>query len=184
MSVVAEPSSVAMILRHLDMMDRIMREETRCATEEYQRRGTEALVRDLGRAWQAQALPDDYWQMEIQQCYSNTLVLVENERGLRYVEGYALSEHGILPVLHAWAVDRRGRVIDTTWDRPENAAYYGVVIPRASVRAMADASGFTGFLASDWMVGRPLQKLGRIPTPAEIRAAHQECIARRAALDT
>jgi hypothetical protein len=132
----------------------------------------EGLVKDLGQAWTAQALPPEYERLAPKNCFENTWETVRDDDDLRYVEGYALSEHGILPVPHAWAVDPDGCVIDTTWERPERAAFYGLVIPKNVVVAMMFATRYYGVLGNDYLAGHPFAKLGRMPTVAEIRQIH------------
>jgi len=58
------------------------------------------------------------------QCYANAMRLSWSDHGLIYSEGYAVSEHGIIPLLHGWCVDPVTlEVIDPTWD--DGLAYYG-----------------------------------------------------------
>lgn len=60
-------------------------------------------------------------------CYANASRL-SARAGLIYCEGYAL---GIIPVMHAWCVDRDGNVIDNTWRT--GVSYYGIAIKRTYV---------------------------------------------------
>ena len=165
-----EPATVDDIRGFLATMARATASIFRSATQEpWTRRSLEQLVLDLGQPWQPQPLPEVFEQLIPKQCFLNTWELVRGERSLRYVEGYALSAGGVLPVQHAWAVGRDDRVIDPTWNDPEHAAYYGVVIPKRSVQAMMTATGYVGFFGNDYLTGNVIQRLGRIPTPDEIR---------------
>jgi hypothetical protein len=63
---------------------------------------------------------------QLGRCFKNAADLVLRTTGLIYCEGYA---ECAIPVLHAWALDRRGRVIETTW--PEHGlSYYGIAFSR------------------------------------------------------
>ena len=69
-------------------------------------------------------MPDDVGRGEIKQCFMNATNLAQ--LGYQYVEGFAFRQN--LPILihHAWVVDNEGRVIDNTWNNPENCLYMGV----------------------------------------------------------
>lgn len=86
-----------------------------------------ALVAREGRAWIAQALPKDIKRGTPKECFRNALTLVMRDPNLRYVEGYALRRGIGIPIHHAWAVDKAGRVIDNTWTDPEECEYVGMV---------------------------------------------------------
>lgn len=70
------------------------------------------------------------------QCYQNAIIAAEY-RGWTYVEGYAMAPDPALLagsnaiyqgppfVQHAWALDKRGRMVELTWPVP-GAAYRGV----------------------------------------------------------
>lgn len=79
----------------------------------------------LGRAWAAAHLPADQKRGLQGQCFANAGALALSEPDLTYVEGYGCPS-GLIPVEHAWCVDRSGRVIDPTWKAPETASYFGV----------------------------------------------------------
>ncbi|PYU31189.1 MAG: hypothetical protein DMG31_12700 [Acidobacteria bacterium] len=54
-----------------------------------------------------------------------------------------------IPVLHAWNVDAKGSVIDSTWE-PVGSIYFGILFPVSIVRR-ANAS-----VLDDWESGWPL----------------------------
>ena len=59
-------------------------------------------------------------------CFMNAYRLA-NREDFRYVEGFAISDIGILiPVQHAWVVDNKDNVIETTW-KESGLAYSGIV---------------------------------------------------------
>jgi hypothetical protein len=61
-------------------------------------------------------------------CFGNALLLARSRR-YRYVEGYAVPDIGVcLPMHHAWNLDRRGNLIDSTWDKP-GLTYLGIEFP-------------------------------------------------------
>ena len=86
----------------------------------------------IGTYCVAQALPGRYMRRPPQACYANAAALVRRARGLTYVEGMAKSATTGMVVDHAWCIDAERRVIDPTWDQPEDAAYLGVPIDRAT----------------------------------------------------
>ena len=73
-----------------------------------------------------QRLPKKYKRGEQHQCFMNASHLVLDNPKLTYVEGFA---GHVIPVHHAWCIDKRGKVIDPTWDYPELCEYVGVEIP-------------------------------------------------------
>lgn len=64
-------------------------------------------------------------------CFANSIMAGVLHDDLRYVEGFAFN--GLLPIHHAWNVDRAGRAIDFTWREAKIPiavrAYVGVVFP-------------------------------------------------------
>jgi hypothetical protein len=78
-----------------------------------------------------QKKPRKYPFGEIKQCYRNAFWLARDNADLTYCEGIAFM--GIIPVAHAWVIDKDNNVIDTTWRMTHrevtNLAYFGIVIP-------------------------------------------------------
>lgn len=64
-------------------------------------------------------------RMAKKNCFQNAVMLgqINAGKGYRYCEGIAFS---IIPTLHAWCADAEGRVVDPTWDEPENCEYFGL----------------------------------------------------------
>jgi hypothetical protein len=133
----------------------------------------ESLVLEIGRPMEASLLPAVVGRGPLGYCYDNTLQLVRALPGLRYVEGFALPAESPLPCYHAWAIDpASGEVWDRTWPRPERAAYYGIVFePREVERFDGLGDDYLGILESEYLLGRPLLRTGRLfggtgPAPA------------------
>jgi hypothetical protein len=135
---------------------------------DWRARSLDAFILEHGRAWEPAPLPPTIPMRAPQECFRNSAHLAATHPELRYVQGYGLPARGILPVPHAWVVDDQGRVIDTTWEDGETAAYYGMVVPIASVHQMLLVADQYDFFGSDWLAGHPIRKLWRIPTPDEI----------------
>lgn len=65
-------------------------------------------------------------------CYYNCQQLVLTNNELTYVEGYAIPQNSLpgdlsflLPISHAWLLDRDGAIIDPTWE-PFGLVYLGI----------------------------------------------------------
>lgn len=66
-------------------------------------------------------------------CFENATKLVWADSTLTYCEGFVLREDLPLAVLHAWALDRDGRVIDNTLRDAETCLYFGVRFTRTQL---------------------------------------------------
>jgi hypothetical protein len=79
-----------------------------------------------GRAFAWRALPRGIQKGEIRHCLENACRLaLLKPVSYTYVEGYAINRLlAAYPVAHAWCVDRKGFVVDPTWE--EGAGYFGV----------------------------------------------------------
>jgi hypothetical protein len=91
------------------------------------------LMLEHGREYKAQSLPERYHMGSPGNCFADAWRLMTDNPDLTYVEGWASA--GILPVEHAWCVDKTGRVIDPTWaavrdDDIEDRAYWGIPFRR------------------------------------------------------
>ncbi len=79
---------------------------------EYHYRNVYDFVLREGRFFEPQPRPDPITLRHIGECFRNAfLTMVRTE--LQYAEGYAVSGSKI-PVLHAWNVDAKGSVIDSS----------------------------------------------------------------------
>ncbi len=91
-----------------------------------------------GRHFQADKLPKGIRKGPMKDCFRTSQQIVKTARNsdeaFIYVEGYAVSTATALPILHAWAVDKNGSVIDATWPDPEHCTYFGVAFGRDYLR--------------------------------------------------
>jgi hypothetical protein len=60
---------------------------------------------------------------KMKQCFMNAYHLARTNSNLHYCEGVAA---GIIPVMHAWCVDKNGQVHDPTWPFDPTDQYWGV----------------------------------------------------------
>jgi hypothetical protein len=125
-----------------------------------------AFILDQGRAYTAAPRPKGLRKRTNKLCYRNTIYTVWDHPDWAYVEGFALSVHG-LPVEHAWAVTPEGVVVDPTWYEPDLAAYYGVEIPMTVVGAAMCRYRVFGVLGNDWRRGSPILRTGQITEDEE-----------------
>lgn len=96
-----------------------------------------------GREWTAARLPRGVRRGQTGMCFMNATLLAFNRIDLTYCEGWAYRP-GLIPLEHAWCVDRGGRVLDPTWDRPEICEYYGVRIDTDRLMDLVGANGYYG----------------------------------------
>lgn len=86
------------------------------------------------------------------QCYRNALELAILKPDLyTYVEGYAIN---LLPVLHAWCIDKDGVVVEPTPNWEKGYSYFGIPFQTSYAKKMILHMG-TGCVDS-WEVGYPL----------------------------
>jgi hypothetical protein len=114
-----------------------------------------------GKAYKGRKLPtNSYRRGEMKQCFSNSANLVQGQRRLRYVEGYAMRDSLAYPFHHAWCLNGAGGVVDVTLDRPEECQYFGVEMTATECWAELLKSGyfgvfFPGEMANlNWMYAR------------------------------
>ncbi len=84
------------------------------------------------------------------QCYRNSFYLMESNPELTYVEGYC--HIGILPIEHAWCVDKKGKVIDPTLVIKENdvmnpCGYFGIPFTKEYVYFTALSTKVFGIIS-------------------------------------
>jgi len=115
-------------------------------------------VLDLGQEFLGEKRPKGVWKKPYRQCFRNSSRAVF-DHGWAYVEGYAMSEHGLM-VEHAWNLTPDGHVVDLTWRRPEKSLYYGIVIDQETVSRLLVYHQVFGIIPEDWRIGAPLLKEG------------------------
>ena len=81
----------------------------------------EDFVLKNGQLFEPKMLPKKVRRGLMKECFRNA-ALLSMETSYQYVEGYALS---IIPTIHAWCTDKKGRVIDPTWE--DGKEYYGII---------------------------------------------------------
>lgn len=90
----------------------------------YYRGGPADFLLQHGTFYEPRVLPKRYRRGPIKACFYNSAMYALNNmsKGVRYVEGYAAS---IIPVHHAWCIDKDGKLLELTWDTP-GTAYFGI----------------------------------------------------------
>ena len=115
--------------------------------------GTEDLVLKHGSTWTGTERPADVDQGEMKMCFANAFWLADASSGeLCYVEGYSIT---VIPMLHAWCVDRKRRVVDPTWKDDPDREYLGLPLDQSWLRRYVFKQEVYGVL-DDWMNGWPL----------------------------
>lgn len=89
--------------------------------------------------------PIKYGKMK--ECYKNASLLCMYNEELEYVEGFANS---IIPVMHAWCIDRSGNVIDPTYKNQEKCNYYGVIFKKEFMHKKILKNKIYGILEADY----------------------------------
>lgn len=88
----------------------------------------EEFILEHGQEWIAAKRPATISKRNDGECFSNSASVLAERQDWVYVEGMAITAG--LPdhvVHHAWLIDPQTRkVIDPTWNEPENATYFGV----------------------------------------------------------
>ena len=87
----------------------------------YYKGGPADFLLQHGKYFEIGKLPEDIQLGEMKACFYNaaTTAIIH---GLRYVEGYTAA---IIPVHHAWCIDKDNKVIEVTWKTP-GSAYFGI----------------------------------------------------------
>lgn len=108
-----------------------------------------------GKFFPCQPWKSREWQkMPNRMCFGNS-IYKGTEHGWKYAEGLCLSDPPWAPVHHAFNVDDKGKVIDTTW-RNTGLVYFGVIF---SVGRADDASwNGDSCVLDDWHRGWPIFK--------------------------
>jgi len=108
----------------------------------------ERFIARNGQCFKGRKLPRSIKRGTPKQCFENSTHLVIDRDGLRYVEGYAMREDICFPFLHAWCIDRDGRVVDVTLTEPEKYQYVGIVLTRTKLLAEMMKNTYYGVLDS------------------------------------
>jgi len=112
----------------------------------------EEFILKNGKFYEPKELPKDIPEGKVKDCFMNAWHLAIDRPDLTYVEGYASS---IIPVLHAWCVDKQGNVIDPTWGTGK--AYYGVLFTKDYIMKTAMRRKIFGII-DNYQEGYPLLK--------------------------
>jgi hypothetical protein len=110
-------------------------------------------VAAYGEEFTPTPLPDDIERGTMKECYRNVTLLVMEHPELTFVEGFGTTKQtGGIAFLHAWAVTKDGKVVDPTWDNPEDNTYFGVKYDRAKYLKHIYKAKFYGVMSSDFKV--------------------------------
>lgn len=114
-------------------------------------RNFEDFVLQEGKWYPPKRLPFNYRRRVVGKCFNNAYELSERY-DLTYVEGFGVLSTGL--VHHAWNLDKKGNVIDTTWEDLWNLpeyeppdkpiGYIGVEIPFETVTLATELHGYYG----------------------------------------
>ena len=107
-----------------------------------------------GQLFKPGPLPKNVRRGPMKQCFRNA-ALLSMETSYYYAEGYALS---IIPTIHAWCINKKGKVIDPTWE--DGKEYYGIVIKKSYLLKYLLKYKRYG-LIENWEDGYPLLKLNK-----------------------
>lgn len=83
------------------------------------------------------------------QCYMNASKLALVNPGLVYCEGWAYKP-GIIPLHHAWCINKEGVVLDPTWGTGPGHEYLGVGLNRDFYFDYIEHKGVWGMLGDVW----------------------------------
>jgi hypothetical protein len=115
--------------------------------EGYKYSSSEDLVLKQGKFFTPEKRPDDIKLGSKKECFANASKLALERSDLTYVEGYAMVNDRLpLPIAHAWCVDKKGRVIDNTWENP-GVAYFGVPFKTGYLAKKLSETGVYGILS-------------------------------------
>lgn len=121
-------------------------------------RSMDGFVLKNGINFEPAPLPKGIRPGVVKECYRNAANLVlGNPRRFIYCEGYAL---GVIPVMHAWAIDCDCNVVDSTWVKEPcslGTEYFGVAIKREYLMSMMRKTETYGVI-DQWTHGWPILK--------------------------
>lgn len=64
-------------------------------------------------------------RMTPKDCFRNATVMALENPDLYYCEGYAFKPSLGIPIHHGWCVTNQGKIVDPTWETPEQCFYIG-----------------------------------------------------------
>ena len=115
--------------------------------EGYKYSSSEDLVLKQGKFFTPEKRPENIELGSKKECFANASRLALERSDLTYVEGYAMINDKLpLPIAHAWCVDKKGRVIDNTWENP-GVSYFGVPFKTSYLAKKLSESGVYGILS-------------------------------------
>lgn len=115
--------------------------------EGYKYSSSEDLVLKQGKFFTPEKRPENIELGPKKECFANASKLALERSDLTYVEGYAMVNDRLpLPIAHAWCVDKKGRVIDNTWENP-GVAYFGVPFKTGYLAKKLSETGVYGILS-------------------------------------
>jgi hypothetical protein len=85
------------------------------------------------------------------ECFMNSAKLAMEDSSLAYCEGYA---DGVIPVHHAWCVDKAGRVVDPTWESGQH--YFGIKFQLDYVLQVTEDTGYWASVLDNYHQHWPL----------------------------
>ena len=115
--------------------------------ERYKYSSSEDLVLKQGKFFTPEKRPENIELGSKKECFANASKLALQRSDLTYVEGYAMVNDRLpLPIAHAWCVDKKGRVIDNTWENP-GVSYFGVPFKTSYLAKKLSETGVYGILS-------------------------------------
>lgn len=115
--------------------------------EGYKYSSSEDLVLKQGKFFTPEKRPENIELGSKKECFANASKLALARSDLTYVEGYAMINDRLpLPIAHAWCVDKKGRVIDNTWEKP-GVSYFGVPFKTSYLAKKLSETGVYGILS-------------------------------------
>lgn len=112
------------------------------------------LVLEYGVGGEVRDWPD-HKRGPSKECFANAGRLALSHPEYTYVEGWAFS---FIPVHHAWVLDERGRIIETTWPTPGDD-YLGIRVRYETLSEIVLKTKYWGLLfpkgfAEKWIIER------------------------------